>query len=326
MKCKNQKVTSDYAIYNGDSVELMQEIPDNSIDYSIYSPPFQSLYVFSDSDRDLSNCKTADEFWTHYKFMIKEKLRITKQGRLTSVHCINLPTTLVHNGYIGLDDFRGEIIKAHQDAGFIFHSEVVIWKDPVVSMQRTKPLGLLHKQVKKDSSRSRMGIPDYIVTFRKQGENEDRIEGRFDNDLYAGEMKLEKPRDFGVDQNGNKFMRGEEDIKEWGSIDVWQNYASPVWFDIRQGNVLNRKEGRHNDDEKHITPLQLDVIDRCLQLWSKEGDTVFTPFLGIGSEIYMAVKRNRKGFGIELKESYYNLAVKNIEFAISERDQIELYT
>lgn len=325
MKCKNQKITNDYAIYNGDSVELMQEIPVNSIDYSIYSPPFQSLYVFSDSDRDLSNCNSDNEFWIHYKFMIKEKLRITKQGRLTSVHCINLPMTINRNGYIGIDDFRGKVIKAHQDAGFIFHSEVVIWKDPVVSMQRSKAIGLLHKQVKKDSSISRMGMPDYIVTFRKPGENMEKIKGRFDSDLYAGEMSLEKPREIGTDYDGNKFIRSEDNKKDWDSINVWQNYASPVWFDIRQGNVLNRTEGRHSDDEKHITPLQLDVIDRCLQLWSKEGDTVFTPFMGIGSEIYMAIKRNRKGFGIELKESYFNLAVKNIDSAINERDQLELF-
>lgn len=325
MDVLNQKVTEDYAIYNGDSTDVMTGIPDNSIDYSIYSPPFQSLYVFSDSERDVSNNSSGEQFWEHYQYIIKQNYRITKPGRLVSVHCINLPATLSHDGFIGLVDFRGDIIRKHLEEGFIFHSEVVVWKNPVVAMQRTKSIRLLHKQVKKDSSRSGMGIPDYILTFRKQGENETPIAGRLDMKKYAGERVIEDAFDQGTDKNGNKYIRTQNDIDEWSSINIWQQYASPVWDDIRQGNVLNKVEGRHEDDEKHITPLQLDVIERCLQLWSLPGETVFTPFLGIGSEVYQSIKSGRKGIGIELKESYYNLAVKNVDCAVQENKQMDLF-
>jgi len=321
-----QEVTEDYAIYHSDCVDGVKGLPDNSVDYAIYSPPFQSLYVFSNSDRDMSNCASPVEFWEHYKFLIAEHMRTMKPGRLVSVHCANLPTTKNHDGFIGIHDFRGEVIRAFQAAGFIFHSEVVIWKDPVVSMQRTKALGLLHKQVKKDSSMSRQGIPDYVVTFRKPGDNADPIAGRFKRDEYAGEDTPSEPRLGYEDEGGRYVERTQDQLDDWSSIEVWQRYASPVWMDIRQGNVLkDYRNGKDADDGKHITPLQLDVIARCLQLWSNPGDTVLTPFMGIGSEVYTAVKMGRKAIGFELKESYWNVARKNAAVAVEERNAPTLF-
>lgn len=304
MKVIDQEVNDKYAIYNGDSVELIQNIEDNSIDYSIYSPPFASLFVYSNSNRDMGNSKDKEQFWTHYSFLIKEQYRTMKPGRIVSVHCMNLPTTKGNEGFIGISDFRGDVIRAFQSAGFIFHSEVVIWKDPVVAMQRTKAVGLLHKTICKDSSMSRMGIPDTLVMFRKPGDNEVPIAGELKLEEYAG---TEKPNVATEAYNG--------EVERWNSINIWQRYASPVWHDINQSNTLNFREGRDDEDEKHICPLQLDVIDRCLQLWSLPGETVFTPFLGIGSEVYMAVKKGRKGLGFELKSSYFELAKKNIHSA-----------
>lgn len=322
----DQLITEDFAIYHSDCVEGVRGLPDNSVDYSIYSPPFQSLYVFSNSDRDMSNCASPEEFWRHYRFLIKEHMRTTKPGRLVSVHCANLPTTKNHDGFIGIHDFRGEVIRVFQEEGFIFHSEVVIWKDPVVSMQRTKALGLLHKQVKKDSAMSRQGIPDYVVTFRKPGENAEPIAGRLKREEYAGENMPPEPRISYTDENNRYVERTKEQLDDWASIEVWQRYASPVWTDIRQGNVLkDYRNGKDADDGKHITPLQLDVIARCLQLWSNPGDTVLTAFMGIGSEVYSAVKMGRKAIGFELKESYFNVAKKNAVLAVEERNQRGLF-
>jgi DNA modification methylase len=267
-----------YEIHHADCIDLASEIENESIDYTIYSPPFESLYTYSNSDRDMGNSKDTNEFWNHYKFLIKEHYRITKPGRLVSVHCMNLPTSKVRDGQIGLRDFRGEIIRQFKEVGFIYHSEVAIWKDPVVAMQRTKALGLLHKQIKKDSAMSRMGLPDYVVTFRKPGENKDPIS--------------HTPDDFPVTE--------------------WQQIASPIWMDIKQSNTLQYRQARDNNDERHIAPLQLDVISRCLKLWSNPGDLVFSPFTGIGSEGYMSVKMDRRFIGSELKKSYYDIAVKNL--------------
>jgi len=278
MKCLNQEIADNYAIYNADCVDLISTLPDESIDYSVYSPPFKSLYVYSDNNEDMGNSKDSDEFWNHYRFLIREHFRTIKPGRLVSVHCMNLPTTKVNDGFIGLNDFRGEIIQEFIKAGFIYHSEVAIWKDPVVAMQRTKALGLLHKQIKKDSSRSRMGLPDYVVTFKKPGENANPI--------------THTPEDFPVSE--------------------WQKIASPIWMDIRQSDTLQYRTAKDNDDVKHIAPLQLEVIERCLKLWSNPGDLVFSPFTGIGSEGYMSVKMGRRFVGSELKKSYYDVAVKNL--------------
>lgn len=320
-----------FHIYNADCVEIAKQLPDESIGFSVYSPPFSSLYTYSNSDRDMGNCKSHDEFFEQYKFLIKEKLRITKSGRLTAVHCMNLPTTKGRDGFIGMYDFRGEIIRAHIDAGWIYHSEVCIWKDPVLAMQRTKALGLLHATIKKDSSMSRQGIPDTVLIFRKPGQNENAINGEFK--YYVGEMDLNEyiTRESPDAISGQKFIEFEVDGRKkqkrgtGSSIDVWQHYASPVWFDINQTRTLQFKTAREEQDERHICPLQLDVIERCNQLWSIEGDVVFSPFLGIGSEGYVAVQMGRKFIGTELKSSYFQVAKKNLEKAELTTEQTELF-
>jgi DNA modification methylase len=291
MKVLNQENNDYYSLYQGDSCEIMKGIPDNSIGLSIFSPPFSSLYVYNDTERDLGNSKDDDEFSKHFKFIIKELNRILKPGRHACVHCANMPAMKERDGYIGLKDFRGEIIRSFQDEGFIYHSEVCIWKNPVVEMQRTKSLGLLHKQIKKDSSRSRMGLCDYIVVMRKDGVNTEPI------------------------QHTNENF----------TVDKWQEWASPVWMDISQGNTLQRESAREEKDEKHICPLQLDVIERCIELWSNQGDVVFSPFAGIGSEIYQAILQGRKGIGIELKESYYKQAVLNCNRAVEKAGEGVLF-
>ncbi len=310
MKVLNQEITDEYAIYNGDSVEVLQGIPDNSIHYQIYSPPFDSLYTYSNSDRDMGN-SAKGEFMQHFKFLAKELHRVLMPGRLMSFHCMNLPTSKQRDGFIGIRDFRGELIKLFEDVGFVFHSEVCIWKDPVVAQQRTKALGLLHKQLVKDSAMSRQGIPDYLVTMRKLGDNPEPISGGLK--YYNGTDKI----DAKFDESNGRLNRG--------SIETWQRYASPVWMDINPSCTLQHKSARDDKDERHICPLQLDVIERALQLWTNENDTVLTPFMGIGSEVYQSLKMFRKAIGIELKESYYNQAVKNCKNALKERKQTTLF-
>lgn len=263
----------------GDCVDVAKELPDNSIGFSVYSPPFASLYTYSNSDRDMGNCKSMEEFQEHYRFLVREIFRATKPGRLTSFHCMNLPTSLTHHGYIGIQDFRGDLIRMHQAEGWIFHSEVCIWKDPVTAMQRTKALGLLWKQIKKDSAMSRQGIPDYLVTMRKPGVNQDP-----------------------VSHTAEEFP-----------VELWQRYASPVWFDINPSDTLQFRSAREHNDERHICPLQLQVIERALELWSAPGDLVYSPFMGIGSEGYVALQKGRQFVGSELKRVYWGQACRNLE-------------
>ncbi len=291
IKVKDSYISDKAAIYNGDSCEVLTGFGDNSIDYMIFSPPFEDLYTYSDSERDLGNCKTSEEFYEHFNFIAKELYRILKSGRLVSIHCMDLPTAKYKDGFIGLKDFPGELIRIFQREGFIYHSRVTIWKDPVVTMQRTKALGLLHKQLKKDSCMSRQGIADYVITMRKDGENE------------------------------NPCTHTNESFP----VERWQRYASPVWMDINQSNTLQRASARDEKDEKHICPLQLDVIERCIELWTNQGDVVLTPFMGIGSECYQAIKMRRKAVGIELKESYFKQAVKNIQNAENANVQTSLF-
>lgn len=306
-----------YQIYNADTVEVAKSLPNESVDFSIFSPPFASLYTYSNSDRDMGNVKSYEEFWEQYKFLIKEQFRVMKSGRNIAIHCMNLPTSKQRDGFIGISDFRGDLIRAYQEAGFIYHSEVCIWKNPVVAMTRTKALGLLHKTIKKDSSMSRMGIPDYIVVMRKPGENKRPVAGEFQ--YYVGEQP---PFGFTLHDrdDGSTFAMPSDNNT---SVDVWQKYASPIWDDIRETDTLNFREGRDSDDEKHICPLQLDVIERCLQLWSIPDDVVWTPFMGIGSEVYMSIKLGRKAIGAELKTSYFELAKRNIQNA--EKSQYDLF-
>jgi hypothetical protein len=294
-----------WKVYLEDTVEMHRRLETGSVDYMVFSPPFSSLYTYSASDRDMGNSKDDQEFFEHYKFLVQEQFRTLRPGRLLSFHCMNLPTSKAHNGYIGLKDFRGDMIRLYQDAGFIFHSEVVIWKDPVTAMQRTKALGLLHKQIVKDSAMSRQGIPDYLVTMRKPGENTKPIAGEFDH--YVGEES---------EQVGHGRF----------SIDVWQRYASPVWMDINQSNTLQKTSAREEKDERHIAPLQLDVIHRALQMWSLPGDLVVSPFAGIGSEGYEAIKMGRRFIGAELKPSYWQQAVKNLQAAEAEANDGLLFT
>lgn len=273
-----------FTVHLSDCVKLARRMADNSIDYSVFSPPFADLFVYSNSDHDMGNCKDDDEFIAQFRFLIAELYRVIKPGRNVSFHCMNLPTTKMRQGYIGLRDFRGALIREFQDSGFIYHSEVCIWKDPVVAMQRTKALGLLHKTIRENASMSRMGLPDYVVTMRKPGECEDRV------------------------THGDDLP-----------VMLWQKYASPIWDDIDQGRTLNRLPARDENDEKHMCPLQLDVIERCIHLWTNKGDLVFSPFTGIGSEGYCAVRMGRRFVGSELKPQYWELACQNINDASTEQ-------
>ena len=273
-------VDSLYQIKRGDSMQLVKSIPDETIDFSVFSPPFADLYTYSSHVEDMGNSANYDEFVEHFKFLVSELFRVIRSGRNVAVHCMDLPIQKGKEGFIGLRDFSGMILKSFEDVGFIYHSRITIWKDPVVEMQRTKALGLLHKQVKKDSTMSRVGIPDYVMIFRKDGERNTPVTN---TDL---------------------------------SVDMWQKYASPVWMDIDYGNTLQGfRNARGEKDEKHICPLQLDTIERLIHLYTNKGETVFTPFLGIGSEVYQAVKMGRKGIGFELKEEYFDIAAKNCKSA-----------
>jgi len=304
IKAVDQVVTDRYAIYQGDSCELIRGIPSDTIHFGIHSPPFEGLYKFSNFDRDISN-NDGSQFWEHYAFLIQELLRVTMPGRIHAVHCMQLPTSKIRHGHIGMRDFRGEIVRAYEDAGWIFHSEVCIWKDPVVAQQRTKSIRLLHKQITKDSTISGQGLADYMLMFRKPGDNPDPVAGMFDRYVGYGN----EPASVESRMAGGK---SKVDAEKWFSIEVWQRYASPVWMDINQTRTLQYRAGRDEKDEQHISPLQLDVIERCIELWSNPGDVVLTPFLGIGSEVYGAVAAGRKGIGFELKPSYFRQAVRNI--------------
>jgi len=319
---RDLKQSSDgwWAAHLGDSCEVLRELPAESVHYSIYSPPFASLYTYTNSDRDLGNSRDIEEFFTHYGFIVAETYRLLKPGRLVSFHCMNLPTSKERHGYIGIEDFRGELIRIHQRAGFIYHSEVCIWKDPVTAMQRTKALGLLHKQIKKDSCMSRQGIADYLVTMRKPGENPEPVSGAFEH--YVGEnlpdMKSPKMRE----EEGWKPLDADEFFEgplstsvvsgDRYSIEVWQRYASPVWMDINPSDTLQYRSAREQEDERHICPLQLQVIERGLDLWSNPGDVVLSPFMGIGSEGYVALQNGRRFIGCELKRSYWEQACRNL--------------
>jgi DNA modification methylase len=312
-------MNENYAVYHADTVEVSRGMPDNSVHFSIFSPPFESLYTYSNSDRDMGNSKDSGEFWQQYLYLIREQFRVMKPGRIVAIHCMNLPTSKQNDGFIGIRDFRGEIIREYQSAGFIYHSEVVIWKDPVVAMQRTKALGLLHKTIKKDSAMSRMGIPDSMVMMRKPGANDEPVSGAFTYYVGTDPAPGFKRHVWDDDREGWTV----QDDSHNTSVDVWQRYASPVWSDINQTDTLNFREGRDSDDERHICPLQLDVIQRCLQLWSNPGEIVWSPFMGIGSEGYMSLKAGRKFIGAELKESYFKLALRNLEAA--KESQYELF-
>lgn len=310
MQVKDFSQGTNYVAYNADCIEVARELQDNSVDFIIYSPPFASLYTYSNDERDMGNCTSNEEFFEHFDFLIKEMYRMLAPGRLMAVHCMNLPSSKQNDGFIGIKDFRGDLIRAFQSEGFIYHSEVCIWKDPVVAMQRTKALGLLHKTIKKDSSLSRQGIADYLVVMRKPGDNEKPIEGELA--YYVG---TEPANGFIPVERSDGSLMWVVDRSGATNIDTWQRYASPVWMDINQTRTLQYQNARAEDDERHICPLQLDVIERAMQLWTAPGDVVFSPFMGIGSEGYVALQMGRKFIGAELKESYFALARRNLDEA-----------
>jgi len=316
MQCENQWHGKDWSLYQGDCVEVIHGLPDHSVGFSIFSPPFSSLFVYSDSSRDMGNCADDAEFFEHFNFLIPELHRITQDGRLCAVHCSLLPTFKHKDGFVGLRDFRGDLIRAFLDHGWIFHSEICIWKCPVLEATRTKTLGLLNKQVLKDSTMSRVGIPDHLLVFRKRGENTVPV-SRVGFDEYVGMV--------GSYEEMPPALRTRYSAPLRTSIDVWQRYASPVWFDIRQTRVLNKDIARGDKDERHVCPLQLDVIERAAQLWTNPEEVVFTPFAGIGSEIWGAINQGRKGIGIELKPEYCNQAVKNLKELESKKRQPTLF-
>jgi DNA modification methylase len=293
VKVLAKKVTDRFSAFHADCVEVVSELPTDSVGFSIYSPPFAHLFIYSDSERDMGNVKNEAEFFTQYQFLLSELHRATKPGRLTAVHCSDLPRTKSTHGEIGLYDMPGDIIRAHLAVGWTYHSRICIWKDPVVEMQRTKALGLLYKQLQKDSTRSRQGMPDYVLVFRKT----------------LGDEKGSDP----VAQDATHFP-----------VDQWQRWASPVWMDINQTNVLNCAAAREQADEKHICPLQLDLIERAIRLWSNPGDVVLSPFMGIGSEGTVALKAGRRFVGIELKESYFKQACKFLDNAAAEDNLFDM--
>ena len=287
MTCIDSSTGPAWALYHGDCVEVLRELPTASVDYSIFSPPFASLYTYSNSPRDMGNCRDEGEFFSHFAFLVRELRRLMKPGHNVSFHCMQLPTSKVKDGVIGLRDFRGELIRAFEAEGFIYASEVCIWKDPVTAMQRTKALGLLHKTIRTNATMSRQGIADYLVTMRAPGDVIDKV-------AHADEIP----------------------------VDEWQKLASPVWMDINPNDTLQYRSAREHDDERHICPLQLEVIRRGIRLWTNRGDVVLTPFAGIGSEVYVAVELGRKGIGVELKRSYYEQASKNLVLV---SDQLDLF-
>jgi hypothetical protein len=277
-------------IQNGDCVSLIKNLESESIGLSVFSPPFAELYTFSDKLEDMGNCKDYNDFLIHFKFLVKELFRVMKQGRNVCVHCMDLPIQKGKEGFIGLRDFSGMILKCFEEEGFVYHSRVTIFKDPVLEMIRTKALGLLYKQIKKDSTMNRVGIPDYVLIFRKDGDRTDPV------------TNTSLP------------------------VELWEKYASPVWMDINYSNTLQGiRDARDTNDEKHISPLQLDTIERLIHLYSNKGDTVFTPFMGIGSEVYQAIKMDRYGIGFELKDSYFSIAKKNIQDVIESKNQLSLF-
>jgi len=331
-KVLNQRIDGNWALYNSDCVDVARGFPSESIHMTIYSPPFCSLYTFSDCDRDMSNCADDGTFWDHYKFLIKELYRVTMPGRMVVTHAMQLPTSKLRDGFIGLRDFRGDIIRAFQDVGFIYHSETCIRKDPVSAMQRSKSIGLLHKQLVKDSTVSRMAVADYmiamvkplsvdyLIAMRKPGDNPEPVHGPFD--AYFGD---ETTPDGPLRTETGNMQTTNSPGDSWYSVAVWQRYAEPIWTDIAQSDVLSHKCARAEEDERHISPLQLTPIRRCVQLWSNPGDTVFSPFAGIGSELYVALELGRKAIGAELKTSYYNQAIANIKSLSQKQSSLDLF-
>ncbi len=312
MAVMEQKITDKYAIYCGDSMEVMGELPDNKIHLSVYSPPFGGLYHYSSSERDLSNCDDYDDFLEQYSFFIKELYRITMPGRMTAVHCADINSGNTGNDH--LKDFSGDIIRAHEKEGWLYVARYSVWKEPLGVRNRTMAKSLAHKTIVDDSTKCTNAAADYLLVFRKRGENPEPVEHPTGLDSYAGERKIPNELLKYKGWTGNQI---ENQYSHW----IWRQYASAFWDDVRLDRVLPFKQSRDEEDEKHVHPLQLDVIERIVVLWSNPGDTVLTPFMGVGSEVYVAVSLGRKGIGVELKPSYYRQAVKNMEDVNIKQDE-----
>lgn len=311
----DQCITERYALYHGDCCEVLRDIPDNSVHFSISSPPFGSLYSYTDAVQDMSNVRTDEEFLGGMNFLVDELSRVMMPGRIVAFHCMNLPSTKERDGFIGIKDFRGDLIRLYQRFGFIFHSEVVIWKDPLIAATRTHAIGLAHKQIVEDSTICRQGIPDYLIAMRKPGVNPEPVSHKPAGfERWVGPEEREPKQARKADPKTNKY-----------SHEAWQRYASPVWFDINPSDTLQKESAREDDDSRHICPLQLTVIRRAIELWSNPGDTVLSPFAGIGSEGYVSLEEGRRFVGIELKESYYRQACRNLAAAQRADKQEELF-
>ena len=314
----DQKITENYAIYNGDCVPVMKQFTKDSIHLSVYSPPFGGLYHYSSSPNDLSNCKSYEEFFTHYEFVVNDLFRITIPGRMTCVHCMDVPSG--NSGTDHLRDFPGDIIRLHEKIGFNYIARYHVWKEPLGVRNRTMAKNLAHKTIVDDSSKCSVASADYLLVFRKKGNNPIPIAHPTGLHDYAGERVI--PHEL-IKLKGYKGNQIENRYSHW----IWRQYASAFWDDIRITRVLPFKESKDEEDEKHVHPLQLDVIDRCIVMWSNPGEIVFTPFMGVGSEIHEAIVLKRKGVGVELKPSYYAQSVKNINSINDEKvDQIDIFS
>ncbi len=320
-----QEINEKYSIYLGDCIEVMGAMPDKIIDLSIYSPPFASMYTYSSSDHDLGNCKDYNEFLKHYEFVVKELFRLTKPGRMTAVHCMDIPK----NGDNGLVDFPGDIIRLHQNCGFKFWDRKNIWKEPLRVAIRTRQRALMHVQLANDTSKCRGALADYLLIFKKKGENEIPIKKLYGLTNYAGDLEImnEVERQE-YSQLKNDYVKYLDDKTNRLSQFIWRRYASSAWEDIRANVCLSYKEARDKDDDRHVCPLQLDIITRTVELYTNTEEIVLTPFMGIGSEVYAAVQAGRKGIGIELKPSYYNQAIKNLKSCeeIKEDSQLSMFS
>jgi DNA modification methylase len=315
MACKDQIITDKYSLFHGDSCEILPDLPDESIHCSIYSPPFCGLYNYSSSERDLSNCRSYDEFFEHYEFIIRELFRLTLPGRISAVHCMDVPRSGANLGG-GLIDFPGDIIRLHERLGFSYCCRYHVWKEPLAVRNRTMAKGLAHRQLTEDSTLCDVASADYLLMFRKKGTNPEPVEHPIGLSTYAGERPI--PQEL-LRYKGWTGKQTENRLSHW----IWRQYASAFWDDVRIERILPYKESREPDDERHMHPLQLDVIERCITLWTNPNDIVLTPFLGVGSEVYGAVSLGRRGIGIELKDSYFKQAVLNVAAAASSNKDIE---
>lgn len=327
-KVKNQEITDKYALYNDDCIHVMEGLPDGAIDMSIYSPPFCGLYNYSSDERDLSNCSTYPQFFEHYDYVIEQIARLTKPGRISAVHVMDVPGKgngatarmgVGANVGTGLIDFPGDVIRAHEKFGFVFAGRRAIWKEPLGVRNRTMAKGLAHKQIVMDSTLTDVASADYLLMFRKEGKNEIPVEHIAGLQSYAGEKQMPAENMKYKGWTGNQI---ENKYSHW----IWRQYASSVWDDIRIDRVLPYRESREPEDERHVHPLQLDVIERSIVLWSNPGEVVFTPFMGVGSEVYGAVLNGRKAIGAELKTSYYKQAVKNLQIVEKEMKTEDLFS